>query len=98
MSKKLPVMRDEKKYLRLINWAQKRAGLTMRIVAERCCISPSYLSKILKGERLPGRDLLCELCIWNWCLDEEETDEILIACGYPPIRRKEKMIWIQESI
>jgi transcriptional regulator with XRE-family HTH domain len=81
--------------------AHERSGLSYREVALICDIDHSYVGRILKGVRLPARDVLIALLGFAYGLSRLETDELLILAGYPPLgrsARRERGLWASESI
>lgn len=45
-----------------LSYLQRKSGLSIRVIADRTMLSPSFISRILSGERLPSWDLVCHLC------------------------------------
>jgi hypothetical protein len=55
-------------------------------IADDAWLDPSYLSRLLSGERCnPSRDALILLGAWGLELPIEEVDELLIAASYKPL-------------
>jgi hypothetical protein len=71
--------------LELLNSAKNVSGASLREVGIAIDIDFTYISMILNGRRLPPRDILIALCAFGWQLDLPETNEILVAAGYPPL-------------
>ncbi|MEU4507140.1 helix-turn-helix transcriptional regulator [Streptomyces sp. NPDC024089] len=45
-----------------LSYLQRKSGISIRVIANRTMLSPSFISRILSGERLPSWDLVCHLC------------------------------------
>ncbi|MFJ6438264.1 helix-turn-helix domain-containing protein [Streptomyces sp. NPDC055089] len=45
-----------------LSYLQRKSGLSIRAIADRTMLSPSFISRILSGERIPSWDLVCHLC------------------------------------
>ncbi|RDL05158.1 helix-turn-helix protein [Streptomyces sp. HB202] len=45
-----------------LSYLQRKSGLSIRVIADRTMLSPSFISRILSGERTPSWDLVCHLC------------------------------------
>ncbi|MEU8623494.1 helix-turn-helix transcriptional regulator [Streptomyces sp. NPDC048669] len=41
---------------------QRESGFSIRRIADHTMLSPSFISRVLSGERLPSWDLVCHLC------------------------------------
>ncbi|MFJ2271676.1 helix-turn-helix domain-containing protein [Streptomyces sp. NPDC087849] len=41
---------------------QRERGISIRALADHTMLSPSFISRILSGERLPSWDLVCHMC------------------------------------
>jgi transcriptional regulator with XRE-family HTH domain len=78
---------DEKEaYLPLLNELHQKSGLSLREVAQKCDVDPSYVHYILKGIRRPRRDVVIALG-FTYGLERVEVDEILLLAGLPPLGR-----------
>ncbi|MFD3580811.1 helix-turn-helix domain-containing protein [Streptomyces sp. NPDC058644] len=53
--------RAAKKVAAALSHLHRRSGLTIREVAEQTSLSPSYISRILSGERTPTWPVVCDL-------------------------------------
>ena len=53
-------------------------GLGLREVAILCDLDHFYVSRTLKGERVPHRDVLISLCALGYRQTRLETDEVLL--------------------
>jgi transcriptional regulator with XRE-family HTH domain len=79
-------IKEKNEYLELLNDFHVRSGLSLREVAQRCDIDPTYVHYILKGTRRPKRDVIIALG-YAYNLERMEVDEILLLAGLPPIGR-----------
>lgn len=83
------------RFLNHLREAHERSGLSYREVGTICDIDHSYVGRILKGVRIPARDVLINLLVFAYGLNRLETDELLVLVGYPPLgrsARREKLV------
>jgi hypothetical protein len=84
---------NKKQFLILLNDAHRNSGRTYQDVSDFCGLNPSYIRRILHGERRPQRDKLLALCLFGWSIDPYDTEDILKAGGYKTILNWSKMGW-----
>jgi len=64
----------------------RRRGKTQAQIARDSWLADSYVSRLLKGDRInPSRDALVLLGCWGLELSVDEMDELLIAAEYKPL-------------
>jgi len=88
---------SRERFLRLIDSHHVCSGATYREIDQICEIDYSYLSLILKGARQPSRDVLIRLCHSGWHLDPAETDDVLMAAGFPPLSHRTRREWVEKN-
>ena len=74
----------------------KCSGFVLRKVAQAADLDPTYMHYILKGARLPQRDVIIALD-FAYNPNREEVDEILLLAGFPPIGRSVLRKYRQEN-
>lgn len=78
----------DREFISLLKEVHEQSGLSLREVGALSNLDFSYISRILAGERHPSRDVFISLCAYSWRLDLVETNRVLVAAGYKPIRQK----------
>jgi transcriptional regulator with XRE-family HTH domain len=69
-------------FQKLVKGAMERQGISLREVARRSSVSPSFLSRILMGERgLPSNELILKIAA---ALDIQPSERLLIEAGRVP--------------
>lgn len=71
-------------FARLLNEYRERLGLSMNELARAVGVDPSYVSRIIRGEREPPRRHVVEGLAAALQLSVEEQDRLLVAGGYAP--------------
>ncbi|MFC9861031.1 MULTISPECIES: helix-turn-helix domain-containing protein [unclassified Streptomyces] len=59
-----------------LSQAQRESGFSIRRIADLTMLSPSFISRVLSGERLPSWDLVCHLCT----ILGQEPRELRLLC------------------
>ncbi|MCX4966795.1 helix-turn-helix domain-containing protein [Streptomyces sp. NBC_00654] len=59
-----------------LSQAQRESGFSIRRIADLTMLSPSFISRVLSGERLPSWDLVCHLCT----IVGQEPRELRLLC------------------
>ncbi|PKL76672.1 MAG: hypothetical protein CVV27_09095 [Candidatus Melainabacteria bacterium HGW-Melainabacteria-1] len=70
-----------------ISQMRKLEGLTMTALSERIGVTPSYISLLEAGDRLPSRDIVIKLArVFVPPEDIDTLDELLVLAGLSPTR------------